>query len=262
MDRAADNHYPTSCLEIIASRPVQLIAANDCVLFLWATAPMLPEAFLVMGAWGFDYRSNYIWSKDRIGTGYWNRNAHEHLLVGVKGNIPAPAPGTQLPSVLEGKVTKHSAKPERFLEMIEGYFPTLPKIELNRRGPARSGWSAWGNESASESAAPSPTVYPGRRLQPRTAPNPPRKQRPCRDCPPQTISLARAYLFGRIGDPDALPLPHETTNRSRDCHREFTTANDYSGRNKTTAHSNRPCSRRGGSRPNSLRSASASTAKD
>ena len=31
--------------------------------------------------------------------------------------------------------------------MIDWYFPTLPKIELNRRGPARQGWDAWGNES-------------------------------------------------------------------------------------------------------------------
>jgi hypothetical protein len=31
--------------------------------------------------------------------------------------------------------------------MVEAYFPTLPKIELNRRGPARKGWSAWGNEA-------------------------------------------------------------------------------------------------------------------
>lgn len=161
MDRAADNHYPTSCLDVIKSRDVASIAAKDCVLFLWATAPMLPHALAVMDAWGFDYRSNYVWSKDRIGTGYWNRNAHEHLLIGVKGNIPAPAPGTQRPSVIEGRVTKHSAKPDVFLEMIEAYFPTLPKIELNRRGPARPGWHAWGNESESvASPTPEPACVP------------------------------------------------------------------------------------------------------
>jgi hypothetical protein len=48
MDRAADNHYPTSALEEIKSRDVASIAADDCVLFLWATAPMLPEALSVM----------------------------------------------------------------------------------------------------------------------------------------------------------------------------------------------------------------------
>jgi N6-adenosine-specific RNA methylase IME4 len=44
-------------------------------------------------------------------------------------------------------VGKHSAKPERFLEMIEQYFPNLPKIELNRRGSPRPGWHGWGLEA-------------------------------------------------------------------------------------------------------------------
>jgi N6-adenosine-specific RNA methylase IME4 len=147
MDRAADNHYPTSVTEVIATRDVPSIAANDCVLFLWATVPMLPHALHVIGAWGFDYRSHVIWGKDRVGTGYWFRNKHELLLVGVRGNIPAPAMGMQWPSLIQAPVAEHSAKPECFLEMIEQYFPSLPKIELNRRGLARPGWDAWGNEA-------------------------------------------------------------------------------------------------------------------
>lgn len=147
MDRAADNHYPTSVTEVIAARPVALIAADNCVLFLWATTPMLPHALAVMEAWGFDYRSHYVWAKDKIGTGYWNRNKHELLLVGVRGNIPAPAPGTQWDSLVHAAVGEHSSKPKCFLEMIDEYFPTLPKIELNCRGKPWSGWDAWGNEA-------------------------------------------------------------------------------------------------------------------
>jgi N6-adenosine-specific RNA methylase IME4 len=147
MDRAADNHYPTSCTEVIASRDVASIAADDCVLFLWATVPMLPQALLVMGAWGFDYKSNFVWVKDRLGTGYWNRNQHELLLIGTRGSPPAPAPGTRERSVITCAAAEHSAKPEVVLEYIEGWYPTLPKIELNRRGGAREGWNAWGNES-------------------------------------------------------------------------------------------------------------------
>jgi N6-adenosine-specific RNA methylase IME4 len=107
---------------------------------------MLPQALEVMEAWGFKYVSGCVWVKDRVGTGYWFRNRHELLLVGRKGNIPAPAAGTQWSSVIEAPVGEHSEKPERVLEMIEAYYPTLPKIELNRRGPARAGWDAWGNE--------------------------------------------------------------------------------------------------------------------
>lgn len=147
MDRAADNHYPTSVIEDISAREVPSIAADDCVLFLWATVPMLPHALGVMEAWGFDYRSHFAWAKDRIGTGYWNRNKHELLLIGVRGDVPAPAMGTQRSSLIEAPSGSHSTKPDIFLEMIEEYFPSLPKIELNRRGPARAGWDAWGNET-------------------------------------------------------------------------------------------------------------------
>lgn len=153
MDRAADNHYPTSATEIIAERDVPSIAADDCVLFLWATVPMLFEAGDVMKAWGFEYKSHAVWDKVHIGTGYWFRNRHEILLVGTKGDIPAPAMGEQFASVLTIARKEHSAKPEQFLEMIEHYFPNVPKIELNRRGPPRLGWDAWGLEAEALAAA-------------------------------------------------------------------------------------------------------------
>ena len=57
LDRDASNHYPVQALEKIKTLDVASIAASDCVLFLWATAPMLPEALEVMAAWGFEYRS-------------------------------------------------------------------------------------------------------------------------------------------------------------------------------------------------------------
>jgi N6-adenosine-specific RNA methylase IME4/predicted XRE-type DNA-binding protein len=147
MDRAADNHYPTSVTDTIAERDVASIAADDCVLFLWATVPMLEDAMNVLKAWGFKYKSHAIWDKVHIGTGYWFRNRHELLLVGTKGDIPAPAMGEQFASVMTIARKEHSAKPEQFLELIEQYFPNLPKIELNRRGAARPGWDAWGNEA-------------------------------------------------------------------------------------------------------------------
>lgn len=145
-DRVADRHYATSDLETIKARDVASIAAPDAVLFLWATAPMLPQALSVMSAWNFAYKTNLIWRKDRPGTGYWLRSMHELLLIGTRGRPPAPAPGTQWSSVIEAPRGRHSAKPEIVLEMIERMFPTLPKIELNRRGPARPSWCAWGLE--------------------------------------------------------------------------------------------------------------------
>jgi N6-adenosine-specific RNA methylase IME4 len=90
MDRAADNHYPTSPTALIAARDVPSIAAADCVLFLWSTAPMQLAAYRVMAAWGFTYRSQVVWDKEEIGTGFWFRIQHEILLVsGVTRHDPA-----------------------------------------------------------------------------------------------------------------------------------------------------------------------------
>jgi N6-adenosine-specific RNA methylase IME4 len=59
--------------------------------------------------------------------------------------VPVPAPGEQLPQVVEAPRGRHSEKPEAFAKMIERLFPRTPKIELFAR-KARPGWEAWGNE--------------------------------------------------------------------------------------------------------------------
>lgn len=146
LDRAADNHYPTQTTDEICKLPVGTISAPDCALFLWATAPMLPDALRVIRFWGFTYKTCFAWDKVTEGTGYWSRNRHELLLVGTKGSIPAPAPGTQWPSVIVAKAGRHSEKPVEGYELIEDYFPNLPKIELNAR-IQRPGWKAWGLEA-------------------------------------------------------------------------------------------------------------------
>ena len=137
MDRAAANHYPVSPEEVIKSRPVGKLAAKDCVLWLWTTNQHLRIALDVMEAWGFEYKSNYVWVKDGISTGRWNRSRHEILLIGTRGNPVCPAPGTQWDSAIMSPRRAHSEKPECFLEMIEAYFPNTPKIELNCRGKPR-----------------------------------------------------------------------------------------------------------------------------
>jgi N6-adenosine-specific RNA methylase IME4 len=143
MDRAADNHYPTMTIDKI--KELSIPALDDAVLFLWATAPMLIEAIDVMRAWGFTYKSQMIWAKDRIGTGYWARNKHEILLIGTRGSIPAPLPGTQPESLITASVAEHSRKPEVFYDIIETMFPGVPKLEMFARN-TRNGWHGWGKE--------------------------------------------------------------------------------------------------------------------
>jgi N6-adenosine-specific RNA methylase IME4 len=93
--------------------------------------------------------SGYVWLKNKKGLGFWSRNNIEHVLIGTRGHIPAPAPGTQWEdgTVIRADVREHSRKPDEAMEMIESYFPNLPKVELHRRGPARPGWDAWGAEA-------------------------------------------------------------------------------------------------------------------
>ena len=179
MDRAPENHYPTMTLEALLDLPVPTIAADDAIIFMWATAPMFLDALYVMEAWGFlsfrprdadgkllrdadgklialsrnapRYVTQQIWGKDRVGTGYWFRNRHEILIVGIRGDIPAPTPGTQAESLIMAAVKDHSRKPLIFKAMIEGLFPNLPKTELfSRQAKPSDGWSDWGKEAPAQ----------------------------------------------------------------------------------------------------------------
>ena len=144
MDRSADNHYPT--MSMFDMLTLDVPAADDCVMFMWATVPMMPEALDLLDSWGFEYKSHIVWIKDRIGTGYWTRNKHELLLIGTKGKVPAPAMGSQPPSVIELPLGKHSEKPELFVDMIMTLYPTTPKLEMFAR-IGRVGWDVIGNEA-------------------------------------------------------------------------------------------------------------------
>jgi N6-adenosine-specific RNA methylase IME4 len=143
LDRAADNHYMTMPLDDI--KAIKVPAAKDCVLFLWATPPMLPDALSVMASWSFAYRSHCVWDKGRAGTGYWFRQEHELLLVGTRGKVPAPAPGEQRRSIIRTRAGAHSEKPAAVAEMIEAMFPRTKKLEMFARA-TRDGWDVFGNE--------------------------------------------------------------------------------------------------------------------
>lgn len=144
--RHLDNHYPTLSVDEICRLEVGRLASESAVLFLWTTSPRLFEAQRVFQSWGFEYKSSFLWDKQKIGLGLWNRNQHEILLVCSRGSFPLPAPSTLAPSVVSEARTVHSRKPERFYQIIEEYYPDLPKIELFAR-QARRGWACWGNQA-------------------------------------------------------------------------------------------------------------------
>jgi N6-adenosine-specific RNA methylase IME4 len=144
VERAAGNHYPTLPLEKICALPVPELATDAAVLFLWTTGPHLQEALQVIAAWGFSYKSNVVWVKDKIGLGYLVRNQHELLLIATRGDIPTPLPSNRPSSVIAAPRREHSRKPDEAYEAIERMYPELSKIELFAR-TRRDGWEAWGN---------------------------------------------------------------------------------------------------------------------
>jgi N6-adenosine-specific RNA methylase IME4 len=145
-NRAIENHYPTMELEEICDLPVKQIAYDDSVLFLWATSPKLQEAFAVLNAWGFEYRTSLVWVKDKIGMGYLARGQHEILLIAKRGALPAPEASARPASVVHAPRTSHSTKPVEFYEIIERMYPGMTKVELFSRA-YRVGWTAWGLEA-------------------------------------------------------------------------------------------------------------------
>lgn len=143
--RAIENHYPTMTVEAICGLTPP--AADDAVLFLWATSPKLVEAMAVMNAWGFTYRTCMVWVKDRIGMGYYARQRHELLLIGRRGKLPTPEPSLRPDSVVEAPLGRHSEKPAIVAETIVSMYPHLPRVEMFAR-TSRDGWDVWGNEVA------------------------------------------------------------------------------------------------------------------
>jgi N6-adenosine-specific RNA methylase IME4 len=143
--RAASNHYAVMDLADIQSLPVANLAARDAALYLWTTAPFLEKAFTVIAAWGFKYSTGLVWTKDKLGTGYWARSQHEHLLIARRGKFRAPKPADRPPSVIQAPRREHSRKPDEVYAILERAFPELPKVELFARH-TRPGWTAWGDE--------------------------------------------------------------------------------------------------------------------
>ncbi len=142
------HYYDTMRIDEIKNMPIKNIANKNCVLFLWSTTPAIREAFEVVDAWGFKYKTMITWEKtNRDCMGYWFRVCTEHLIIAIKGQIKAFR-NMERTCYHEAR-TKHSKKPEYFYSLIESV-TAGNKIELFAR-QRRAGWYAWGNELATKS---------------------------------------------------------------------------------------------------------------
>lgn len=145
LEGSPEEHYPTMSSEEITS--LKIPAAEDAILFLWSPNPKLDEALPVLEAWGFTYKTNMAWVKNRVGLGFYVRSKHELLLIGTRGKIGAPDESNRPNSVIEANSGAHSVKPQIVYELIEQMYPQGKYLELFAR-QKREGWIAWGNEIA------------------------------------------------------------------------------------------------------------------
>lgn len=139
--------YPTMTVQEIAALPVAGCADGDCDLYLWTTQKYLPDAFVVIRAWGFHYCQTLVWCKTPMGLGQGGLfcPTTEFMLLGRKGRMPQGKRRIDSTWWNWKRAWKmHSRKPEAAQDMIETVSDG-PRLELFARRN-RPGWTCWGNE--------------------------------------------------------------------------------------------------------------------
>lgn len=146
--KAPQAQYRTMSLDDIKALPVLDLAAPDCVLWLWAVNPMLPQAIDVLAAWGFEFKTAGTWLKTTVhgkvsfGTGYILRSSNEPFLIGTRGK---PVTSRSVRSGFMGLAREHSRKPEEAYSNAEKLMPKARRLELFSR-TNRIGWDCFGDE--------------------------------------------------------------------------------------------------------------------
>jgi N6-adenosine-specific RNA methylase IME4 len=150
---AAAKHYPTLTTRDICALPVGALAADDALLFLWATFPNERDAHRVIDAWGFTYKTAaFVWVKlakngrPMFGTGSYTRANAEVCLLATRGQHAARlVRNHSVSQIVLAPRMRHSAKPPIVRDRIVRLCGDVPRVELFARERV-TGWHAWGNE--------------------------------------------------------------------------------------------------------------------
>ena len=146
----AIRHYSTVTLEDLKQLPIWKIAAQDCLLFMWATNPHLDQAIDLGKSWGFSWATvAFVWDKQKTNPGFYTLSQCELCLVFKMGKIPRPRGARNIRQLISAKRGEHSQKPLQVRDCIEQMFPSQSKIELFAR-EAIEGWVTWGLEANGE----------------------------------------------------------------------------------------------------------------
>ena len=152
IDAAAQ--YACMTLEELTDLPVEMVSAQDSMLFMWATNAFLADgsAADVVRAWGFTPKTVVTWAKVQADgitpsrkVGHWFRGASEHVIVATRGRPKRPQGFPALATWFPHCRLPHSVKPETLHEIVE-QTGEGPYLEMFARRMGRSGWTYWGNE--------------------------------------------------------------------------------------------------------------------
>ena len=144
-------HYDTMTIEEICALPISELADDNCILFLWITSPVLPDAIKIIETWGFKYSTiGFVWVKSKkdktgfaFGCGNWTRANAEYCLIGLKGNIERK--DASISQIIYSPKEEHSKKPDMVRKKIIQLVGDLPRIELFARQKIE-GWDSYGTE--------------------------------------------------------------------------------------------------------------------
>jgi N6-adenosine-specific RNA methylase IME4 len=149
--KSAQRHYSCMSMADIHALPVSSIAADDSLLFMWVTDPLLDKQFSVIQSWGFRYVTvGFTWIKMNkktwspfIGCGYYTRSNPEMCLIGRRGD-PGRPNCKIVEQVVHDRIREHSRKPDRIRTDIERMYDG-PYCELFARTEI-PGWDCYGNQ--------------------------------------------------------------------------------------------------------------------
>jgi N6-adenosine-specific RNA methylase IME4 len=125
-------------IDAICAEPIDHLVEDNVHLHLWTTNAFLREAFDVIDARGFRFKSCLVWTKDEIGMGNYWRVSHEFLLLGVRGQLTFR--DRTVRSWIQARRTRHSRKPGLVRALVETVSPG-PYLELYGREELLN--SAW-----------------------------------------------------------------------------------------------------------------------
>ena len=149
-EKSPEQHYDCMSLNDICNMNVKDISKPDSVLLMWVVDPLLDQAFKVIDAWGFKYKTvGFTWAKTNkntmgffTGLGYWTRGNPEMCLLATKGRPKRI--NKDVAQLIVSERRRHSEKPliHRDIErLVEG-----PYLEMFARNKTYPNWDYWGNE--------------------------------------------------------------------------------------------------------------------